>query len=32
MAADVGADMGMIFPRTPEELEQETKLAKIPLV
>jgi len=32
MAADVGADMGMIFPRTPEELEQATKLAKIPLV
>jgi len=32
MAADVGADMGMIFPRTPEELRQATKLAKIPLV
>ena len=32
MAADVGADMGMIFPRTQEELEQATKLAKIPLV
>src|SRR5499433_1148048 len=31
-AADVGADMGMIFPRTPEELEQATKLAKVPLV
>jgi len=31
MAADVGADRGMIFPRTPEELEQATKLAKIPL-
>jgi methylisocitrate lyase len=32
MAADVGADMGMIFPRTPEELQQATKLAKVPLV
>jgi methylisocitrate lyase len=32
MAADVGADMGMIFPRTPEEMQQATKLAKVPLV
>jgi 2-methylisocitrate lyase-like PEP mutase family enzyme len=32
LAADVGADMGMIFPRTPEEMAQATKLAKIPLV
>jgi 2-methylisocitrate lyase-like PEP mutase family enzyme len=32
MAADVGADMGMLFPRTPEELEQAAKLAKVPLV
>ena len=32
MAADAGADMGMIFPRTPEELQQATKLAKVPLV
>jgi len=32
MAADVGADMGMIFPRTPAEMQQATKLAKVPLV
>ena len=32
MAADVGADMGMIFPRTLEELQQATKLSKVPLV
>jgi 2-methylisocitrate lyase-like PEP mutase family enzyme len=32
LAADVGADMGMIFPRTPEEMAQATRLAKIPLV
>ena len=32
LAADVGADMGMIFPRSPEEMEQAPKLAKIPLV
>jgi 2-methylisocitrate lyase-like PEP mutase family enzyme len=32
LAADVGADMGMIFPRTPEELQRAPKLAKIPLV
>jgi methylisocitrate lyase len=32
LAADVGADLGMIFPRTPEEMAQATKLAKIPLV
>lgn len=32
MAADVGADLGMIFPRSPEEMAQATKLAKIPLV
>jgi methylisocitrate lyase len=32
LAAEAGADMGMIFPRTPEELQQATKLAKIPLV
>jgi 2-methylisocitrate lyase-like PEP mutase family enzyme len=32
MAADMGADMGMIFPRTPEEMQQATKLARIPLV
>ncbi len=32
MAAEAGADMGMIFPRTPEELQQATKVAKVPLV
>ena len=32
VVADAGADMGMIFPRTPEELQQATKLAKVPLV
>jgi 2-methylisocitrate lyase-like PEP mutase family enzyme len=32
MAADVGADLGMIFPRSPEEMAQATKLAKVPLV
>ena len=32
LAADVGADLGMIFPRTPEETAQATRLAKIPLV
>jgi len=31
-AADSGADMGMIFPRDPSELQQAPKLAKIPLV
>jgi len=32
LAADAGADLGMIFPRTPEETAQATRLAKIPLV
>jgi len=32
LAAEAGADMGMIFPRTLEETRQATKLAKIPLV
>jgi methylisocitrate lyase len=32
MAADVGADMGLVFPRNDEELRQAPKLAKIPLV
>ena len=32
MAADVGADLGMIFPRTPEETAEAPRLAKIPLV
>jgi 2-methylisocitrate lyase-like PEP mutase family enzyme len=32
LAAEVGADMGMIFPRTPEEMREATRLAKIPLV
>src|SRR6202035_1010811 len=31
-AADNGADMGMIFPRDPSELQQAPKLARIPLV
>ena len=32
MAADVGADMGLIFPRDPEELKRAPKETKIPLV
>lgn len=32
LAADEGADMGMIFPRDLRELEQAPKFAKIPLV
>ena len=32
MAADVGADMGMFFPRDREEMERGPKEAKIPLV
>jgi 2-methylisocitrate lyase-like PEP mutase family enzyme len=32
LAADAGADMGMIFPRTPEEMAQAPKRANIPLV
>lgn len=32
MAADVGADMGMIFPRTPAEAKRAPKLCRIPLV
>jgi 2-methylisocitrate lyase-like PEP mutase family enzyme len=32
MAAEAGADMGMIFPRTQEEMRQATQLAKLPLV
>lgn len=32
MAADVGADMGMVFPRDEAELEQAPKLSRLPLV
>jgi 2-methylisocitrate lyase-like PEP mutase family enzyme len=32
MAADVGADMGMIFPRSPAETKRAPKLCRIPLV
>ena len=31
-AADVGADMGLIFPRNDEEMKKAPKQAKIPLV
>jgi methylisocitrate lyase len=31
-AADVGADMGLVFPRDIDELRQAPKLAKVPLV
>ena len=31
-AADVGADMGLVFPRNDDELRQAPKLAKVPLV
>ena len=32
LAADCGADLGMIFPRDAAELQQAPKLAKVPLV
>ncbi len=32
MAADVGADMGLIFPRNDEEMKKAPRQAKIPLV
>jgi methylisocitrate lyase len=32
MAAEVGADMGLLFPRNDEEMRKAPKLAKIPLV
>jgi len=32
MAADAGADMGLLFPRNDEEMKKAPKLAKIPLV
>jgi 2-methylisocitrate lyase-like PEP mutase family enzyme len=32
LAADVGADMGLVFPRNDEEMRQAPKLSKIPLV
>ena len=31
-AADVGADLGLLFPRTPAEAEQAPKMCKLPLV
>ena len=32
LAADVGADMGLVFPRNDEELRDAPKIAKVPLV
>src|SRR5262245_48991307 len=32
LAADVGADMGLVFPRNDDELRQAPKLSKVPLV
>lgn len=32
MAADVGADMGMVFPRNPAETQKAPKLSKLPLM
>jgi methylisocitrate lyase len=32
LAADAGADMGLVFPRNDEELHQAPELAKVPLV
>jgi methylisocitrate lyase len=32
LAADVGADMGLIFPRNVDEMKRAPKLAKVPLV
>ena len=31
-AAEVGADLGLLFPRTPEEAEKAPKVCKLPLV
>jgi len=31
-AAEVGADLGLLFPRTPEEAEQAPRRCKLPLV
>lgn len=31
-AADVGADMGLFFPRNPEEAKRGPQLAKVPLI
>ncbi|GAA4322300.1 methylisocitrate lyase [Pigmentiphaga soli] len=31
-AADVGADLGLLFPRTPEEAEQAPRKCRLPLV
>lgn len=32
MAADVGADMGMVFPKNPAETKRAPKLSKVPLM
>jgi 2-methylisocitrate lyase-like PEP mutase family enzyme len=32
LARDQGADMGLIFPRTPEEAEKTPKVCKLPMV
>ncbi len=32
LAADAGADMGLVFPRNPDEMKRAPGLAKIPLV
>ena len=31
-AAEVGADLGLLFPRTPQEAEEAVKVCKLPLV
>jgi methylisocitrate lyase len=31
-AADVGADLGLLFPRNPQEAEQAPKVCRVPLV
>jgi methylisocitrate lyase len=31
-AADVGADLGLLFPRNPQEAEQAPKICRLPLV
>ncbi len=31
-AADVGADLGLLFPRSPEEAEKAVKMCRLPLV
>lgn len=32
LAADTGVDMGLLFPRTPEEAERAPRLARLPLL